>query len=35
MKKLVLIRHAKSDWSNPFLDDYLRPLNKRGKKMHL
>ncbi|WP_152633360.1 SixA phosphatase family protein [Aliarcobacter butzleri] len=32
MKKLVLIRHAKSDWSNPFLDDYLRPLNKRGKK---
>ena len=32
MKKLVLIRHAKSDWSNPFLDDFLRPLNKRGKK---
>ncbi|MDN5129533.1 SixA phosphatase family protein [Aliarcobacter butzleri] len=32
MKKLVLIRHAKSDWSNPFLDDFLRPLNKKGKK---
>ncbi|MCT7589357.1 SixA phosphatase family protein [Aliarcobacter butzleri] len=32
MKKLVLIRHAKSNWSNPFLDDFLRPLNKRGKK---
>lgn len=32
MKKLVLIRHAKSDWSNPFLDDFLRPLNKRGKR---
>ncbi|MFW2556608.1 SixA phosphatase family protein [Aliarcobacter butzleri] len=32
MKKLVLIRHAKSDLSNPFLDDYLRPLNKRGEK---
>lgn len=32
MKKLVLIRHAKSDWSNPFLDDFLRPLNKRGEK---
>ncbi|MCT7553417.1 SixA phosphatase family protein [Aliarcobacter butzleri] len=32
MKKLILIRHAKSDWSNPFLDDFLRPLNKRGKK---
>lgn len=31
MKKLVLIRHAKSDWSNPFLDDFLRPLNKRGE----
>ncbi|MFW2554312.1 SixA phosphatase family protein [Aliarcobacter butzleri] len=32
MKKLILIRHAKSDWSNSFLDDYLRPLNKRGEK---
>ena len=32
MKKLYLIRHAKSDWSNPSLDDYDRPLNKRGKK---
>ncbi len=32
MKKLYLIRHAKSDWSNPTLDDFDRPLNKRGKK---
>ena len=32
MKKLYLIRHAKSDWSNPALDDFDRPLNKRGKK---
>ncbi|WP_418178936.1 SixA phosphatase family protein [Aliarcobacter lanthieri] len=32
MKKLVLIRHAKSDWSNILLDDFDRPLNKRGKK---
>ncbi len=32
MKKLHLIRHAKSDWSNPILDDFDRPLNKRGKK---
>lgn len=32
MKRLYLIRHAKSDWSNPALDDYDRPLNKRGKK---
>lgn len=32
MKKLYVIRHAKSDWSNPALDDFDRPLNKRGKK---
>lgn len=32
MKKLVLIRHAKSDWSNPFLEDFDRGLNKRGLK---
>lgn len=31
MKKLYLIRHAKSSWSNPLLDDFDRPLNKRGK----
>ena len=32
MKTLYLIRHAKSDWSNPFLSDFDRPLNKRGEK---
>jgi phosphohistidine phosphatase len=32
MKKLFLIRHAKSSWSNPHLADIDRPLNKRGKK---
>lgn len=32
MKKLFIIRHAKSDWSNLSLDDYDRPLNSRGKK---
>lgn len=32
MKKLYIIRHAKSDWSHPELDDFDRPLNKRGKK---
>jgi len=32
MKKLFIIRHAKSDWDNPALDDYDRPLNKRGEK---
>ncbi|MFN2354959.1 MAG: histidine phosphatase family protein, partial [Desulfopila sp.] len=32
MKLLYLIRHAKSSWSNPDLDDFSRPLNKRGKE---
>ncbi|MDX4025582.1 histidine phosphatase family protein [Aliarcobacter skirrowii] len=32
MRELILIRHAKSDWSNPLLDDFERPLNKRGEK---
>ena len=31
MKTIYLIRHAKSDWNNPILTDYERPLNKRGK----
>lgn len=30
-KLLVLIRHAKSSWSDQSLSDYERPLNKRGK----
>jgi phosphohistidine phosphatase len=30
-KKLYLIRHAKSSWKNISLDDFDRPLNKRGK----
>lgn len=32
MKKLYIIRHAKSSWKNPTLDDFERPLSKRGKK---
>lgn len=32
MKQLYLIRHAKSSWDNPGLDDLDRPLNKRGKR---
>lgn len=28
--RLVLMRHAKSSWSNAALDDHERPLNKRG-----
>ena len=30
MKKIILIRHAKSDWDNPSLSDYDRPLAVRG-----
>jgi len=30
MKKLVIIRHAKSDWEDTSLDDYDRPLTERG-----
>ena len=31
-KKLLLIRHAKSDWSTPNCSDFDRPLNKRGNE---
>ena len=30
-KQLILIRHAKSDWGNPSLEDFDRPLSERGK----
>ncbi len=30
MKKLILVRHAKSSWDNPDLTDFERVLNKRG-----
>lgn len=32
MKTLILVRHAKSDWGDPSLDDFDRPLNDRGKR---
>ncbi len=32
MKTLILLRHAKSSWKQPELNDHDRPLNKRGKK---
>jgi len=32
VKKLYLIRHAKSSWSEEGMSDFERPLNKRGKK---
>jgi len=31
MRKIYLVRHAKSSWDNPYLEDFDRPLNKRGK----
>ncbi len=30
MIELALVRHAKSDWGDPSLDDHDRPLNERG-----
>ncbi|AMV32760.1 phosphohistidine phosphatase [Pirellula sp. SH-Sr6A] len=30
-RQLILMRHAKSDWSQPGLHDKERPLNARGK----
>ena len=32
MKQLFLLRHAKSSWSQPQLDDFERPLNDRGHR---
>ncbi|QPC45086.1 histidine phosphatase family protein [Kaustia mangrovi] len=32
MLRLLLLRHAKSSWDNPALDDRDRPLNGRGEK---
>ncbi len=30
MKKLIILRHAKSSWKDNSLDDHQRPLNARG-----
>jgi phosphohistidine phosphatase len=32
VKELCLVRHAKSSWKYTKLDDFERPLNKRGRK---
>lgn len=32
MKKLILLRHGKSAWDDPSLDDHDRPLAPRGQK---
>ena len=31
MKRVLLMRHAKSSWDNQLHSDYERPLNERGK----
>ena len=31
-KTLVIVRHAKSSWSDPVLADFERPLNRRGER---
>ena len=30
--RLILVRHAKSDWDDPALPDHARPLNDRGRR---
>lgn len=35
MKRLTLLRHAKSDWDDPVKRDFDRPLNGRGKRAAL
>ena len=32
MRSVLFIRHAKSSWDNPSMNDFDRPLNERGKK---
>lgn len=31
-RELLILRHAKSDWSEPGISDFDRPLNARGKR---
>jgi phosphohistidine phosphatase len=31
MRRLMLLRHAKSDWSKPGMPDCDRPINRRGQ----
>ena len=32
LKRIYILRHAKSSWSDPTLADLQRPLNKRGRR---
>ena len=31
VRRLIVMRHAKSSWKDPNLEDHERPLNKRGR----
>jgi len=31
-RRLTLVRHAKSDWGDASIDDFDRPLNRRGER---
>tara|TARA_B100001540_G_C15627815_1_gene560702 strand:- start:283 stop:744 length:462 start_codon:yes stop_codon:yes gene_type:complete len=31
-RRLIVMRHAKSSWKDPNIDDHERPLNKRGMR---
>src|SRR5688572_26380636 len=31
MKRVIIVRHAKSSWDDASLPDFERPLNERGK----
>lgn len=31
-RRLILMRHAKSSWTDPMLRDHDRPLNRRGRQ---
>lgn len=32
IKRLIIMRHAKSDWGTDAANDHARPLNKRGRR---
>lgn len=32
-RRLIIMRHAKSDWANSALSDHERPLNDRGRRV--
>ncbi|MCA9213679.1 MAG: histidine phosphatase family protein [Planctomycetales bacterium] len=32
MKRLIVMRHAKSSWAEPGMQDHARPLNDRGRQ---